>query len=166
MSDNYPHARVMIDFLNERLDDEEQTARAAIQPEKPGHTWHWVTRKGDLPATTSDDDPTYLWDVSLRTVEQFPTSVGDLPGFLIEHADEVIATAAVHIAHHDPAHVLADIAWKRELLALADEAIRVKSHVAATFLYHIVTRMVRVYQCHPDYLADWDRLYGTADKDT
>lgn len=109
----------LAEFLTARWDEEEAVARAAT----PG-PWKWT---GDYPQGTcphltewSDHGPDLEStgaSVTFASGEAAPalviTSSGyDASGLTIEDAN------ADHIAYHDPAHVLADIAAKRAVLGL------------------------------------------------
>src|SRR5687767_14103650 len=111
----------IVEFLTARLDEDEAAARAAVDTECPGTHWQWVINHDDtLPIQDPEDgmltDPSRQeWAVSLRTVEQFPSSsgyIGFLPAFALPHAEEVPGGVAAHIARHDPARVLAEVEAK------------------------------------------------------
>jgi hypothetical protein len=95
--------------------------------------------------------------VDLRTVEEFPTNVGGLPGFLIGYAEEVRSRVAAHIAHHDPAHVLREVAAKREIVNLYDRGHGESGYLdgwndaSERALYHLAA----VYADHPDFQDEW-----------
>ena len=100
----------IVEFLEARLAEDEAVAREAITPYRPGTHWEWES-------TADDDDPeSPRW---LRTVEEFPTTsgVGDLPGFPLGYDCKAEPSPAMdHIARHDPARALAEVAAKRGIL--------------------------------------------------
>lgn len=64
----------------------------------------------------------------------------------------------LHIARHDPTHVLAECAAKRELIKAWQSHRRAKGYSEANFaagLGWAVRAIVAVYDTHPDYNADW-----------
>ena len=111
------------EFLEARIAEDEARARDAIDPERPGTRWQWVTNKTDTIVAHGDlAEAQEYQPISLRTVEEFPTSAGNLPNFPIAHAEEVDPGAGEHIARHDPARVLAECAAKRAIVDLAKKA--------------------------------------------
>lgn len=156
------------EFLTARLDEDEATARAAIDPERPGTHWQWVLNHDDtLPVEEGEDrmltDPSFqAWVVSLRTVEQFPTPhVGDLPAFALPYVEEVPGGVAAHIARHDLARVLADVAAKRAIVAL-HSASDGRDPLCSSIDYPEVAEdcetlraMLQPFADHPDYDKAW-----------
>jgi hypothetical protein len=87
-------------WLLEQIDADEQTARDAIDAERPGTHWQWVD--GATDAVLDGDAVTYAVDeglqVSLRTVEQFPTpAVGPLPAFPLGYVEDGGDAARRHL---------------------------------------------------------------------
>lgn len=72
------------------------------------------------PATMVYLDDNEEGELSLRTSEEWPTGYGSrtLAYFAIPAAQEVPVVVAGHIARHDPARVLADIAAKRAIVRM------------------------------------------------
>jgi hypothetical protein len=154
MTDTYPHDRAMITFLTARLDDEERIAFAAS-----GAPW-----------SAAVDG---MIHVSAQAIREDKIRFGRL-GYVATVGRE---EDRQHIAHHHPAHVLADIAWKRELLALAatvmasadcsdtSESTReIGRAYVATFLHHTVKSMTRAYRDHPDYQPEWHNTRHQTDR--
>lgn len=107
------------EFLLARVGEDEAIAHAAVDPERPGTHWHWVTCQTDQPVTPGDEaEAADREGISLRTVEHFPSKwAGPLPGFVVHQVDEAdIPGALEHIAIHDPARVLAECAAKRAII--------------------------------------------------
>jgi len=105
------------EFLEARITEDEAAARAAIDPARPGVQWQWVTNETDRVVANGDlAEAQEYQKISLRTVEEYPTSAGELPGFLIGYAEEVDPGAGEHIARHDPARVLAECRAKRAII--------------------------------------------------
>jgi hypothetical protein len=123
----------LVEFLTARLDEDEQVARdAAVDA---GGTWKpGAGVWGDL-----DEVFPVVYDEGRPTPDQ-----------------------AAHIARHDPARVLADVAAKRQLVvALAgyvpadmhflDDVTASRAHVALLGLTHLALP----YADHPDYREEW-----------
>jgi len=98
----------IVEFVNARLDEEEQAAKAATQYDPA--PWE---------STTSDDRPT--------NADRDPEGISPHSGWVLNARRENLwddegclamgAAAATHIARHDPARVLRDIAAKRAIVA-------------------------------------------------
>jgi hypothetical protein len=118
-------------WLLARYDEIEQVARAACKRgEEHGvvEHWQWVTTATDQPVPAHDLAEAMqhqCLSLSLRSVEEFPTrSVGPLPSFAIHEVEEAHIGALAHIAMHDPAAVLRDIAAKRAIVEFWSIAYR------------------------------------------
>lgn len=159
----------LVEFLTARLDEDEATARAAVDQERPGQSWQWVTNSTDTVVAPGDlDEAQNEQNVSLRSVEEFPTrDVGPLPAFLIGSAEEVHAEAGEHIARHDPARVLAEVDAKRRII---DEwqrhDLRVREVLAADLspahaderrnaVWSVLRLLALPYADHPDHRQEW-----------
>jgi hypothetical protein len=105
------------EFIAARLDEDEATARAAVDPDRPGTHWQWVRRADDVvvEAPTWED-----MDVSLRTVEKFErhSVIGPLPAFVLNSVGVDEPRALPHIARHDPARVLRQVAALRAVMEI------------------------------------------------
>ena len=154
----------LADFLAARFDEDEAVARAAIDPDRPGTHWQWINSDTDTPveAPTWEDNP------SLRTVEEYPTrSVGDLPAFVINHAEADEPRALPHIARHDPARVLAECEAKRRIVERETERtrriwrLRVDEHRRtweqwqAEWPPDTLRDLALPYADHPDWREEW-----------
>jgi hypothetical protein len=84
------------EFLNARLDEDEQMAQAA----SAGLPWRAGTKSDGLPSRNE-------WDLDL--VYQYPDESG-----VVQCSPE----EAPHIARHDPARVLAEVAAKRRIVEI------------------------------------------------
>lgn len=152
----------IVEFLEARLAEDEAAAREAITPDRPGTHWEWES-------TADDDDPeSPRW---LRTVEEFPTTsgVGDLPGFPLGYDCKAEPSPAMdHIARHDPARVLREIAAKRAIIAASDtyggppwEDADIDSGEAdawdgrQTAYREVLANLAAIYSSHPDYQNEW-----------
>ncbi len=122
-------------FLRARLDEDEQTARAAT----PG-PWEWRQEHGEpwqpKPGGWLDYSGEYL-----ETGGETPTLFG--PG-MTPHAD------AVHIARHNPARVLAEIDAKRRIL---NETWGGRDH--QDLWVHHVRLLALPYAGHPEWREEW-----------
>lgn len=123
------------EWLSRQLDEDEAWARAACQaypyatdktlPEGGVH-WRWVA--GQYWTTVIPDPATDTYSLvgfdigaaNLATVEEWPTDRPDkpMPRVYANEITEMDSSAAGHIARHDPARVLAEVAAKRRILEL------------------------------------------------
>lgn len=148
----------IIEFLNARLNEDEQAARAAIDPNRPGTHWHWVTNANDTPVAVGDlAEAQQHQQVSLRTLEGSPSSVGPLPAVVL-HGEEVHPGAGDHIARHDPDRVFREIEAKRGILADHHPVDPCDAHDPGTGLTvpcATLRWLVSVYSDHPDCAPEW-----------
>ena len=121
----------LIAFLNARLDEDEAAAKAVRQP----RNWH----QGDEsdPWASWDRDMIYMWP------PEFHTPIESDKHWRGLQADD--DHLAAHIARHDPARVLREVAAKRAILDAVgyDDREDVAGHLAA------------VWSDHPDYRQEW-----------
>jgi hypothetical protein len=118
----------IVKFIRARLDDDEWWAREASRPRAsapvPGGVhWQWVDSAGDQVLAIDPVLGELLNDggrADLRSVEEFPSSVGPLPLFAVSYPEEVPTVVAGHIVRHDPARVLREVAAHRLVLELHD----------------------------------------------
>ncbi len=89
------------------LAEDERIAREAIDPDRPGTHWQWVTDETDTPVKPGDEQEAMEHQrISLRTVEHFPSGHGtELPAFAM-FVEEGEPGALRHAAHFDPARIL------------------------------------------------------------
>lgn len=140
--------RDLTELLRASLDAEEAYARAASQDGKrsspEGHHWQWVcdcdTPTGLDPMLTetlecANDDS---FRFSLRSVEQYPSSVGDLPSFAIHTAEEVRTAVAAHIIRNDPNSTVRRVAALRKILDLHEQAERDARNEEAAALWAVI----------------------------
>jgi hypothetical protein len=90
--------------------------------------------------------------------------VADEPHFLevtrleqeqVERGEEArwLGDSLQHIAHHDPAYVLADIEAKRQIVQNHDRHVPCQPGYGAS--RHAVRCLAMVYSDHPDYQQEW-----------
>lgn len=116
----------LITWLRQQLDEDERVALEASRrwdgSQTPtGEHWRWEETEHDQVLALDPVLDEYLNDggaVSLRSAEQYPTTTGPLPNFVVPHAEEVRTVYAMHIARWDPARVLAEVEAKRRILDL------------------------------------------------
>lgn len=131
----------LLRFLQARLDEDEAAAKAASGDEAAD--WHWtpaVTAAGRAILVASGE-----WDdTDIAQVDQ--------------DADDL----AEHIARHDPARVLREVAAKRALLAVYEGFSHPVSLLEratypsfAEVLRGQVRHLAAVYSDHPDYRGEW-----------
>ena len=134
----------LIEFLRERLDEEEATAvEAGPAP------WCWSGLDGDYPTLDSGTDACILtaW------------VHGDDGGIVVERPD------AAHIAYWDPARVLAEVAAKRAIidgLSVFESRLDLDGEPVGMIrtltgrAYRLATlTLAQVYAEHPDFDPAW-----------
>lgn len=145
----------LIEFLKARLDEREALARAA----NPGP---WTLRRGT--GTRGDD-----WaDVYARPEPD--ADEDDYPPCVIETeggANPPNLVDAEHIAANDPAYVLADVAAKRQIVAMCEfllETREVQEAAGELSDYSlgrahagggVLRRLALPFAEHPDYREEW-----------
>jgi hypothetical protein len=142
----------LVAFLRARLDEDEQSARAATA----GPWWH---------------NPGKLW-LGPEAFEQYDHTQGaEFVGYGAPHpftgciaatgpADDRQSMAdADHIARHDPARVLAEVDAKRRVVALWREEPAAADLTWDGGWCNAVDEVLRLlalpYRDHPDYRAEW-----------
>ena len=119
------------EFIEARLAEEETRAGAAT----PG-PWEF-----------EGDDPT---DDELYTIHD--GEHGDLVGEIVAFTRGRQVPNGKHMAHWDPGRTVREIAAKRRLLELADDAY----HAADHYVYHCIrATLAAIDSDHPDYDPAW-----------
>lgn len=155
------------EFLEARIAEDEAAARAALDPDRPGTHWQWVTTKTDTPVPPRDiEEALGHQPLSLRSVEEYgypeyPTW-GPMPAFAIEEVNEMIPGVGAHIVRHDPARVLAECAAKRAIVELCARHLygelgvpKIKDSEWMRWGDPILFALAAVYADHPDYQQEW-----------
>lgn len=122
----------LVAFLTARLDERQAAADAAT----PGPWSRGVDNLGDP----------YVEGANGHLI-------ADLP-FCHEHDDRRELDAA-HIAANDPAYMLADVAAKRQIIALADSHAVLDSHGAWVTVREVLQLLALPYADHPDFQGSW-----------
>ena len=118
----------LIAFIGERLDEDQRLAQAAQLPN---------TERGGGPSWTATsgvdgvDGPVLYRD-------------GDIPSEAQEQ----------HMARHDPARVLADVAAKRGAVDVCAHNLEFEEH-GYTLAERVLRALASTYADHPDYRAHW-----------
>jgi hypothetical protein len=118
----------LVEFLRARLDEDELDAQAAY-----------------------DGDGYREWDIPCTGVVQ--VAGGDLDGLVVAPRN-----AAIHIASHDPARVLADVAAKRAIVDLCEAGIDPETPATpgTRAAYRaILGYMAAPHDTRPDYDPAW-----------
>lgn len=171
----------LIAFIEARLAEDEQWARAASQPYRyaadgatapaDGVHWTWVVGENWTPVTVDPmvDDTVggpehYGCRVNLASVEEWRTDASDhgwpvrtMPRVVADEMVEVDSSAAGHIVRHDPARVLREVAAKRRLLAEASAYSPELEHGDnGEWAFDLAVRaLASVWSDHPDYRPEW-----------
>jgi hypothetical protein len=150
-------ALTIVDFLNARLKDDENTALAAAElcgchPAAP--VWTHIDDPDNGDRIVIEDDP-HGHQVKRKLARKWCRTYQDM-------------FHGKHIARHDPARVLREVAAKRAIMELADEATgldltvdndrRVEPRDEADEPYVgdlILRQLAAVYSDHPDYNSKW-----------
>lgn len=130
----------LVAFLNARLDEDERVALFALcgypegcpevmQPWKRSARW----QAGD-------------GRVTVEYVDGPPAMIAPKRPVLVHVARRHDTVTAQHIARHEPARVLADVAAKRQIIELV---------LGAYAGYSVLTRLALPFAEHPDYREDW-----------
>lgn len=123
------------EFLTARYDEEQQLAKRAMGQYADGSPWgpHWTYDR-----------------------EHFRVLID---GQLAAAVEETSDVDGEHIAYHDPAHVLADIAAKRAVLAYLQRVTEVMLDANLWTLADPRTTAMRQlaapYADHPDFRPEW-----------
>lgn len=139
------------EFLRARLDEDEKVARAATV----ARPWHVHTASGYHGDVTWISDSPDAVGFSEPSEVQHPVGYYDPePVGLVSPAD------AAHIARHDPARVLAEVAAKRAILArLADTAPPYadsrQQEIHETLRDEVVPHLAAVHASHEAYRPEW-----------
>jgi hypothetical protein len=138
----------LVTWLRAQIHYDEQMALAASgrDEERPGEfaeRWQWVHTGGPNPEYSGyafvdqpvdlerwkdevyvgGNGPSEAYRVSLRSLEQYPSSSGSLPHFVIGETEELEVATARHIAEHDPARVLREVEAKRQIVDLCADML-------------------------------------------
>lgn len=126
----------LIAFLRARLDEDEAAAMEAVFPSP----WD-VSDRGHYAAVRADEP-------DFRIITELDQSQG-VPGVWLS---ETLS----HIARHDPARVLADVAAKRAVVFWCEAAYRVvEADRYALDVERVLLHLASAYAEHPDYHEEW-----------
>jgi hypothetical protein len=123
----------MIAFVAARLDEDEAAAKSAAAETAAG----WFT------GTSEDSDERSVCYTGPSTLH--PGSMWDY-----DIADRVPQAAAAHIARHDPARALREVAAKRAILLQWEH-----SPPGSPALTNALYQLAAVYSDHPGYRPEW-----------
>jgi len=150
----------LIAFLRARYGEEEMWAHEASRDgdryTPAGEHWRWECEATGTPIRIDPVLDAYVQgvdrsSVGLRSVEEYPTTWGaTIPHLVIRGQAETSSAAAFHIAHHDTAHVLADVAAKRRIVDDCAE------HGDVSMSGRTLFALAAAYAQHPDYQQTWE----------
>jgi hypothetical protein len=124
----------LVEFLNARLNEDERWARAAAK----------AMSDRDYP----EGNP--RWEPGSDKVMTDDGQIVVIGTF--EYLDEAVAT---HIARHDPARVLADVAERRSIIYLLTDGCRIAYDRMAQANREVLHFLAHSYADHPDYREEW-----------
>ncbi|WP_432185403.1 DUF6221 family protein [Streptomyces tendae] len=128
----------LVQFLRDRLDEDESIAREAAHYE----AGHWTTKDG-YPVSVADELP--------EAADTFERVVVFDEGSPSEEQ-------AAHIARHDPARVLTEVESKRQIVNWVDRSrafFRETNGTLTPAAYQVLGPLAAVYADHPDYNEAW-----------
>ena len=133
----------IVEFLTRRYDELEVTAQRAA--DESADRWEHEMEHGAR---------------CIRTVDKFGTPGGWMHHERITHdyeglSDSVSEHAGDHIALHDPAYVLADVATKRSMLTFLTPLIDGED-AEPWFADEILRRLAAPFAAHADFDPGWD----------
>jgi hypothetical protein len=141
----------LVDFINARLDEDEQAARAVVSSHE---------REPRLVPCVAAADWSHRYDSD----DYGGTEVADGAGHVIVPMSyESGALQRIHIARHDPARVLAEVDAKRRIIAEHQASAEFMNrpenrHIPAGEthgLYTALKMLALPYDQHPDYQEQW-----------
>jgi hypothetical protein len=162
----------LVAFLKAQLIEDRRIAVQASSgaPRPPDKNederWEWIHSRSRRPVPFGDRRRREaLTRGSLRTVNMY-TKIYAAGGLGHEYRirdAEVDTDAAVHIARHDPARILADVAAKLRIVGEYETVARLAgrpesdeaTREAAKALRRVLVQLARAYADHPDYQNDW-----------
>jgi hypothetical protein len=134
----------MIVFVRARLHEDEA---AALAPSPSRRRLEWVV---DIDDHDQDQDPG-------EAPSYHVVSSGDVAGVCLGFGLERDTSGAVvaHIARHDPARVLADVAAKRAVLDLCADVLPDRITSAADMARGVIVALACAFDQHPDFDPAW-----------
>jgi hypothetical protein len=161
----------IVEFIEARLAEDEETAQSAIDPERPGTHWCWEDGERDPLQPGVEVEGLDTQAISLRTVEEYPTRhVGPLPAFILRQVEARQQGGLWHIARHDPARVLQQCEFGRDVLDAYRTAVRARNSrnehatnaftagqdaAAVMWLGWMLQKLAAIWSDHPDYRTEW-----------
>jgi hypothetical protein len=154
-------------FIEARLAEDELWALAASatrdgKTQPGGVHWTWATGDNWDPVQPDPLQP-YMggydgqWSqaVTLRSVEEWDTSVGPMP-LHIADSEELRTADGAHIVRHDPARVLREVAAKRARIELAEQIGAERGHPFWPYAGEQLLKLEAAsWSDHPDFRTEW-----------
>ena len=131
----------LVAFLRARLDEDEQTARAAT----PGPWRHSPDKHWRKPGTSWFEEAVFAGPAGSGATCIAGTGETD---------DQQSMADAAHIARHDPARVLAEVDAMRRTLVRCEEAMLSGVPVLVHFAEETVRELALPWAGHPDFPPD------------
>lgn len=124
-----PKQNAIIEFLNQRYDEEEQAARVA--GDAVGYSW--------------------IADGEMIVLAGGPAASDFVEGFFPEHGVE-----AAHIALHDPTRILLEVTAKRAIIEVAEPDTD-GGYIDGWWNEHdrVLRLLAAPFSDHPDYREEW-----------
>ncbi|GGV34112.1 hypothetical protein GCM10010182_67460 [Actinomadura cremea] len=139
-------------FLNARLDEDEQAARAAAAANPGSVATHWSAEQVDHRSSTGLRGT--AWAVVPERVKGVTIAISPT---------EIRPLFVTHIARHDPARVLREVEVKRQIVSRARDKIHLATEdpnsdilAGSAGAFAITLRLLALpYADHPDYREEW-----------
>ncbi|MFC9821392.1 DUF6221 family protein [Streptomyces erythrochromogenes] len=139
----------LVQFLRARLDEDEQTARAAAalcgcHPEAPSWEFHDGDGEDDGRIHVVGDPHPVQLGKRRRLARRWNRSYDGL-------------FAAKHIARHDPSRVLAEVDAKRQAIDACETFLHDSEDGTDPCAATVLCALALPYADHPDYRQEWSR---------
>ncbi|GAA0738654.1 hypothetical protein Drose_04305 [Dactylosporangium roseum] len=162
----------LVEFIIDRITEDELWAKAASAPRNAEDGGapvaggvHWTWAVGDRWEPVQPDplepfmggyDGQWSRAVVLRTVEEWQLSWGGPGNTLpvkIAESEELRTADGAHIARHDPARVLRDVALHRALLQYCREGL--SDDETVEYPAYLLRMLGAVWSDHPAFSSEW-----------
>jgi hypothetical protein len=135
-------------FFSARIDEEEARAKALADRDWGLRPWE-VTECAGQPGDPHDGCPCIVYQG-----EYGPVDEPQIPQ--IQYiADAEAPEYAAHIADHDPARVLREVAAKRSMLRMYQDAVAEAGSEVVEWMLAVIETEARIWSDHPGFDPAW-----------